>query len=90
MLHKTRMGSEGIEFKAMRVSGSPGTNSTYGEVGSSSSTLGPPQVMVRPTSHSPLPGGLSCQTMRNGDADKVNSSECAQVCGAELISCPVW
>ncbi|XP_034745756.1 protocadherin Fat 3 isoform X2 [Etheostoma cragini] len=77
MLHKTGMGAEGIEFKAVRVSGSPGTTSTYDEVGSS--TGGPPQVMVRPTSHSPLPGGLSHQGMRSGDGDKTTSSEGSQL-----------
>ncbi|XP_070699525.1 protocadherin Fat 3 [Pempheris klunzingeri] len=76
MLHKTGMGAEGIEFKAVRVSGSPGTTSTYGEVGGS--TGGPPQVMVRPTAHSPLPGGLSSQGMRSGDGDKTASSEGSQ------------
>uniref|UniRef100_A0A3B4H5K7 Protocadherin Fat 3-like n=1 Tax=Pundamilia nyererei TaxID=303518 RepID=A0A3B4H5K7_9CICH len=70
MLHKTGMGAEGIEFKAVRVSGSPATTSTYGEVGGSS--VGPPQVMVRPTAHSPLPGGLS--------GDRTTSSEGSQVC----------
>lgn len=78
MLHKTGMGAEGIEFKAVRVAGSPVTTSTYGEVGGS--TGGPPQVMVRPTAHSPLPGGLSHQGMRSGDGDKTTSSECSQVC----------
>ncbi len=77
MLHKTGMGAEGIEFKAVRVSGSPGATSTYGEVGGS--TGGPPQVMVRPTAHSPLPGGLSSQGMRSGDGDKTTSSEGSQV-----------
>uniref|UniRef100_A0A4W6FZ14 FAT atypical cadherin 3 n=1 Tax=Lates calcarifer TaxID=8187 RepID=A0A4W6FZ14_LATCA len=77
MLHKTGMGAEGIEFKAVRVSGSPGTTSTYGEVGGS--MAGPPQVMVRPTAHSPLPGGLSNQSMRNGDGDRTLSSEGSQV-----------
>lgn len=74
MLHKTGMGAEGIEFKAVRVSGSPATTSTYGEVGGSS--VGPPQVMVRPTAHSPLPGGLS--------GDRTTSSEGSQVCIACL------
>lgn len=78
MLHRTGMGAEGIEFKAVRVTGSPGTTSTYGEVGGC--TGGPPQVMVRPTAHSPLPGGLSNQGMRNGDGDKTTSSEGSQVC----------
>lgn len=78
MLHKTGTGAEGIEFKAVRVSGSPGTSSTYGEVGGS--TGGPPQVMVRPTAHSPLPGGLSNPGMRSGDYDKTTSSEGSQVC----------
>ncbi|XP_045895570.1 protocadherin Fat 3 isoform X2 [Micropterus dolomieu] len=76
MLHKTGMGAEGIEFKAVRVSGSPGTTSIYGEVGGS--TGGPPQVMVRPTAHSPLPGGLSNQGMRSGDGEKTTSSEGSQ------------
>ncbi|XP_076607153.1 protocadherin Fat 3 [Chaetodon auriga] len=76
MLHKTGMGAEGIEFKAVRVSGSPGTTSTYGEVGGG--TGGPPQVMVRPTAHSPQPGGLSNQGMRSGDGDKTTSSEGSQ------------
>ncbi|KAM3601137.1 uncharacterized protein V6R79_008280 [Siganus canaliculatus] len=76
MLHKTGMGTEGIEFKAVRVSGSPGATSTYGEVGGS--TSGPPQVMVRPTAHSPLPGGLSNQGLRSGDGDKTTSSEGSQ------------
>ncbi|XP_047462473.1 protocadherin Fat 3 [Mugil cephalus] len=77
MLHKTGMGAEGIEFKAVRVSGSPGATSTYGEVGGS--TAGPPQVMVRPTAHSPLPGGLGNQGMRSGDGDKTVSSEASQL-----------
>lgn len=78
VLHKTRTGAEGIEFKAVRVTGSPGTTSTYGEVGGS--TGGPPQVMVRPTAHSPLPGGLSNQAMRSGDGEKTTSSEVSQLC----------
>lgn len=76
MLHKTGIGAEGIEFKAVRVSGSPGT-STYGEV--SGSTGGPPQVMVRPNAHSPLPGGPSNLGMRIGDGDRTTSSEGSQV-----------
>lgn len=80
MLHKTGMGAEGIEFKAVRVSGSPGTTSIYGEVGGS--TGGPPQVMVRPTAHSPLPGGLSNQGMRSGDGEKTTSSEILPCCGS--------
>ncbi|XP_069366544.1 protocadherin Fat 3 [Paralichthys olivaceus] len=70
MLHKTGMGAEGIEFKAVRLSGSPATTSVYGEVGGS--TGGPPQVMVRPNAHSPLPGGLSSQGMRSGDGDRTS------------------
>ncbi|KAF1378536.1 hypothetical protein PFLUV_G00191580 [Perca fluviatilis] len=76
MLHKTGMGAEGIEFKAVRVSGSPGTTSTYDEVGGS--TGGPTQVMVRPTTHSLLPG-LSNQGMRSVDGDKTTSSEGSQL-----------
>lgn len=78
MLHKTGAGEEGIEFKAVRVTGSLETTSIYGEVGGS--TLGPPQVMVRPTAHSSLPGGLSNLGMRSGDGDKTTSSEGSQVC----------
>lgn len=77
MLHKTGMGVEGIEFKAVRVSGSPAMTSTYSEVGGG--TGGPPQVMVRPTAHSPLPGGLINPGMRSGDGDKTTSSEGSQV-----------
>lgn len=77
MLHKTGTGAEGIEFTAVRVSGSPGCASTFGEVGGSSG--GPPQVMVRPTTHSPLPGGVTSLGMRSGDDDKPTSSEGSQV-----------
>lgn len=66
MLHKTGMGVEGIEFKAVRVPGSPATTATYGEVGGCSG--GPPQVMVRPTAHSILPG-----------TERTTSSESSQV-----------
>ncbi|XP_069578309.1 protocadherin Fat 3 [Brachyistius frenatus] len=76
MLHKTGMGAEGIEFKAVRLSGSPGNTTVYGEVGASMG--GPPQVMVRPTAHSALPGGLSNQGLRSGDGDKTTSSEGSQ------------
>lgn len=77
MLHKTGMGAEGIEFKAVRVSGSPAMTGAYGEVGGG--TGGPPQVMVRPTAHSPLPGGLINQGLRGGDGDKTAVSEGSQV-----------
>ncbi|XP_068187350.1 protocadherin Fat 3 [Antennarius striatus] len=76
MLHNSGTGVEGIEFKAVHLSGSPGTTSTYDEVGGS--TGGPPQVMVRPTAHSPLPGGLSNQGMRSTDVDKTTSSDGSQ------------
>jgi len=78
MLHKTGMGAEGIEFKAVRVSGSPGTISTYGETGGSGG--GPPQVMVRPNAHSTLPGAPGHQAMRSGDGEKTSSTEGSQVC----------
>ncbi|XP_068600655.1 protocadherin Fat 3 [Brachionichthys hirsutus] len=68
MLHNSGTGAEEIEFKAVHFSASSGTTSTYGEVGGS--TGGPPQVMVRPTAHSTLPGGLSNQGMRSRDVDK--------------------
>lgn len=77
MLHKTGMGAEGIEFKAVRVSGSPAMTAAYGEVGGGAG--GPPQVMVRPTAHSPLPGGFINQGLRGGDGDKTASSEGSQV-----------
>uniref|UniRef100_A0A3Q2TJN6 FAT atypical cadherin 3 n=1 Tax=Fundulus heteroclitus TaxID=8078 RepID=A0A3Q2TJN6_FUNHE len=67
MLHKTGMGIEGIEFKAVRVPGSQASTGTYGEVGGCSG--GPPQVMVRPTAHSVPPG-----------TDRTTSSESSQVC----------
>uniref|UniRef100_A0A667XGB9 Uncharacterized protein n=1 Tax=Myripristis murdjan TaxID=586833 RepID=A0A667XGB9_9TELE len=61
MLHKTGTRVEGIEFKNVRVPGSPGATSSYGDGGGV--TGGPPQVMVRPTTHSPLPGGLCSEDM---------------------------
>ncbi|KAM3868566.1 protocadherin Fat 3 [Diretmus argenteus] len=75
-LHKTGIRVEGIEFKAMCVSGSPGAISNYGDGGG---TGGPPQVMVRPTTHSPLPGGLCSQGTRSVDGDKTTSSEGSQL-----------
>lgn len=77
MLHKTGMGAEGIEFKAVRVSGSQAMTAAYGEVGGG--VGGPPQLMVRPTAHSPLPGSLINQGLRGGDGDKTVSSEGSQV-----------
>lgn len=77
MLHKTGAGVEGIEFQAVRVSSSPGTTGTYGEVGDGGG--GPPQVMVRPTTHSPLPGGVTSLGMRSRDSDRPTSSEGSQV-----------
>lgn len=85
MLHKTGTGSEGIEFKAVRVSGAQSATSTYGEVGVN--TMGPPQVMVRPTTLSPLPGGLSSYSLRSGDGDKNTFSEGSQVCVRSLFIC---
>lgn len=77
VLHKTGTGAEGIEFKAVRMSSSPGTMSTYGEVAGSGG--GPPQVMVRPTAHSPLPGGVTILGTRSRDGDRPTSSEGSQV-----------
>ncbi|XP_056267779.1 protocadherin Fat 3 [Pseudoliparis swirei] len=77
MLRKTGTGVKGIEFKAVRVSGSPVSTSIYGEVGGS--IVGPPQVTVRPTAHSHLPGGLSVQSMRSADGDKTSFSEGSQM-----------
>ncbi|XP_056910340.1 protocadherin Fat 3 isoform X4 [Takifugu flavidus] len=76
MLRKTGTGAEGIEFKAVRMSSSPGTVSTYGEVAGSGG--GPPQVLVRPTTHSPLPGGATSLGMRSRDGDRPTSSEGSQ------------
>ncbi|XP_061755353.1 protocadherin Fat 3-like [Nerophis ophidion] len=49
MLRKTGMGAEGIEFKAVRVSGSPGQTGGDG-------VTGPPQVTVRPNAHQSTDG----------------------------------
>ncbi|CAG5873449.1 unnamed protein product [Menidia menidia] len=76
-MHKTGTGAEGIEFKAVRVSGSPVSTGTYGETVCSGG--GPPQVMVRPNPHSTLPGALGHQAMRGGDGDKTNSTESSQM-----------
>ncbi|KAF7206514.1 protocadherin Fat 3-like [Nothobranchius furzeri] len=75
MLHKTGMRAEGIEFKAVRLSNSLESTGIYGEVGGS--TGGPPQVMVRPTAHSILPGALGKQ--RTTDGDRTTSSESSQM-----------
>nr|XP_057942442.1 protocadherin Fat 3 isoform X4 [Doryrhamphus excisus] len=66
MLHKTGMGAEGIEFKAVRVSGSPGKTSASGEVG-------PPQVIVRPNAHSPLLGGHQSREEDESEGSRLSS-----------------
>ncbi|XP_051903269.1 protocadherin Fat 3 [Hippocampus zosterae] len=73
VLRKTGTGAEGIEFTALRVSGSPGKAGVIGrvdcgEVGGG--LAGPPQVAVRPNAHSPLMGGR-----RGGDADESGPSK---------------
>ncbi|XP_067113778.1 protocadherin Fat 3 [Osmerus mordax] len=77
MLQKTGMGADGIEFKAIRVCGSPGAGG--GSYGDGVGTAGPPQVMVRPTAHSPLPGHPGNQGNRSVDGDKTTSSEGSQM-----------
>ncbi|XP_057676860.1 protocadherin Fat 3 isoform X2 [Corythoichthys intestinalis] len=71
MLRKTGMGTEGIEFKAVRVSGSPANLSpaddASGEV--SGGLTGPPQVAVRPNQHSPL---LGCRYGRDGAGSRLS------------------
>uniref|UniRef100_A0A3Q2ZKL7 FAT atypical cadherin 3b n=1 Tax=Kryptolebias marmoratus TaxID=37003 RepID=A0A3Q2ZKL7_KRYMA len=69
--------SSGIEFKAVRLSSSQESTGIYGEVGGS--TGGPPQVMVRPTAHSVLPGALGNQSMRSAEGDRTTSSEGSQM-----------
>ncbi|KAM4620340.1 protocadherin Fat 3 [Polymixia lowei] len=77
MLQKTGAGAEGIEFKAVRVSGSPGATTCYGDGGGGNG--GPPQVVVRPTAHSLLPGGPCTQAVRSVDGDKTSSTEGSQL-----------
>lgn len=77
-LPKSGARAEGIEFKAVRLAGSSESTGIYGEVGGSAG--GPPQVMVRPTAHSVLPGVLGSQSMRSAEGDRTTSSESSQVC----------
>uniref|UniRef100_A0A8C1V428 FAT atypical cadherin 3b n=1 Tax=Cyprinus carpio TaxID=7962 RepID=A0A8C1V428_CYPCA len=72
MLHKTGMGAEGIEFKAIRVS-SECRASLY----RNDSAGGPPQVMVRPTAYT-LP---RCQGIPQGEMEKAEG-------GLATFSCP--
>lgn len=62
MLHKTGMGAEGIEFKAVRVSGE-----CRASLYQNDSTGGPPQVMVRPTAYT-LP---NCQGIPRGEMENM-------------------
>lgn len=80
MLHKSGARAEGIEFKAVHLSGSSESTGVYGEVGGSMG--GPPQVMVRPTASNPtvLPGAHGNQSMRSAEGDRTTSSEGSQVC----------
>uniref|UniRef100_A0A8C2J657 FAT atypical cadherin 3b n=1 Tax=Cyprinus carpio TaxID=7962 RepID=A0A8C2J657_CYPCA len=72
MLHKTGMRTEGIEFKAVRVSGECHTSLYRND-----STGGPPQVMVRPTAYT-LP---HCQGIPRGETEKTEG-------GLATLSCP--
>ncbi|XP_030648083.1 protocadherin Fat 3 [Chanos chanos] len=63
MLHKTGMGTEGIEFKAVRVSADH-RGGFYGNDGT-----GPPQVLVRPTAYT-FP---RCQSLPQSDSDKTET-----------------
>ncbi|KAF4108162.1 protocadherin Fat 3 isoform X1 [Onychostoma macrolepis] len=72
MLHKTGMGAEGIEFKAVRVSGE-----CRASLYRNDSAGGPPQVMVRPTAYT-LP---HCQGIPRGETEKMEG-------GLATLSCP--
>uniref|UniRef100_A0A8C1GP78 FAT atypical cadherin 3b n=1 Tax=Cyprinus carpio TaxID=7962 RepID=A0A8C1GP78_CYPCA len=72
MLHKTGMRTEGIEFKAVRVSGECRTSLYRND-----SAGGPPQVMVRPTAYT-LP---HCQGIPRGETEKTEG-------GLATLSCP--
>lgn len=72
MLQKTGMGSEGIEFKAVRVSGE-----CRASLYRNDSAGGPPQVMVRPTAYT-LP---CCQGIPRGGTEKAEG-------GLATLSCP--
>lgn len=72
MLHKTGMGAEGIEFKAVRVSGE-----CRASLYRNDSAGGPPQVMVRPTAYT-LP---HCQGILRGETEKTEG-------GLATLSCP--
>ncbi|XP_053703162.1 protocadherin Fat 3 isoform X3 [Synchiropus splendidus] len=69
MLHKTGFCTEGMEFRAVRVSGSPGSSAACGDLGAS--VGGPPQVMVRPTAHAMLPG--ACDKTTSSDSSRLSS-----------------
>uniref|UniRef100_A0A673HL87 Protocadherin Fat 3-like n=1 Tax=Sinocyclocheilus rhinocerous TaxID=307959 RepID=A0A673HL87_9TELE len=73
MLHKTGMGAEGIEFKAIRVSGE-----CRASLYRNDSAGGPPQVMVRPTAYT-LP---RCQGIPQGETEKAEG-------GLATFSCPL-
>lgn len=96
LLTKTGMGSEGIEFKAVRVAADPRPPGTaevsvgsYGDrdgglgggvVTGGGVGLGPPQVMVRPTTHPTTmlpgwPGNNNNLAMRGIDGDNMATSE---------------
>uniref|UniRef100_A0A673K9G9 Protocadherin Fat 3-like n=1 Tax=Sinocyclocheilus rhinocerous TaxID=307959 RepID=A0A673K9G9_9TELE len=72
MLHNTGMGAEGIEFKAVRVSGE-----CRASLYRNDSAGGPPQVMVRPTAYT-LP---HCQGIPRGETEKTEG-------GLATLSCP--
>lgn len=74
MLQKTGMRAEGIEFKAVRVSGDRRTSLYRND-----STGGPPQVMVRPTAYT-LP---HCQGIPQGEMEKMEMEG-----GLAALSCP--
>ncbi|CDQ96798.1 unnamed protein product [Oncorhynchus mykiss] len=79
LLTKTGMGSEGIEFKAVRVAADPRPPGTA-EVSVGRVGLGPPQVMVRPTTHPTTmlpgwPGNNNNLAMRGIDGDNMATSE---------------
>ncbi|XP_028838817.1 protocadherin Fat 3 isoform X3 [Denticeps clupeoides] len=80
MLHKTGVGAEGIEFKAVRVT-SDHHRHQRGSIGCSGDR--PPQVLVRPTAYT-LP---HCQGGPH-NPDKVESTSSAETGGLATLSCP--
>ncbi|KAL0994956.1 hypothetical protein UPYG_G00129920 [Umbra pygmaea] len=102
LLKNTGLGSEGIEFKAVRVAaesrspgnasvsvrdeGIPGGVVTFGGVGEG---VGPPQVMVRPTTYpaTTLPGWHGNNKTTQGVEDQITSNE-SSLSNSQMCSFP--